>query len=82
MCVACMTALICSRAVQGNLSNVGHTCSKVSYIERCPHFRGKFLVRKHIWDVAKCPCFRVYFKRGSAVMCMCSCHIICPLSKR
>ena len=29
--------------------------SKVSCIERCPHFRGKFLLRKHIWDIAKCP---------------------------
>ena len=27
--------------------------SKVSCIERCPHFRGK--LRKHIWDIAKCP---------------------------
>ena len=29
--------------------------SKVSCIERCPHFRGKFLLRKHIWDIVKCP---------------------------
>ena len=29
--------------------------SKVSCIERCAHFRGKFLLRKHIWDIAKCP---------------------------
>ena len=29
--------------------------SKVSCMERCPHFRGKFLLRKHIWDIAKCP---------------------------
>ena len=29
--------------------------NKVSCIERCPHFRGKFLLRKHIWDIAKCP---------------------------
>ena len=28
--------------------------SKVSCIERCPHFRGKCLLRKHIWDLAKC----------------------------
>ena len=28
---------------------------EVSCIERCPHFRGKFISRKHIWDVAKCP---------------------------
>ena len=32
--------------------------SKVSCIERCPHFRGKFLLRKHIWDIAKCPLYR------------------------
>ena len=25
---------------------------KVSCIERCPHLRGKFLFRKHIWDIA------------------------------
>ena len=31
----------------------GH--SKVSCIEKCPHFRGKFILRKHIWDIAKCP---------------------------
>ena len=30
-------------------------CCKVSCIERCPHFRGEFLLRQHIWDVAKCP---------------------------
>ena len=30
-------------------------------------FRGKFLLRKHIWDIAKCPYFRVSFKRGSTV---------------
>ena len=29
--------------------------SKVSCIERCPHFRDKFLLRKYIWDLAKCP---------------------------
>ena len=29
--------------------------SKVSCIERCPHFRGKFLLRKHIWDISKFP---------------------------
>ena len=29
--------------------------NKVSCIERCPHFRGKFILRKHIWDIAKCP---------------------------
>ena len=41
---------------------------KVSCIERCPHFRGKFLLRKHIWGhIAKCPYFRVSFKRGSTV---------------
>ena len=26
---------------------------KVSCIERCPHFRGEFLLRKHTWDKAK-----------------------------
>ena len=45
--------------------------SKVSCIERCPHFRGKlFLLRKHILGhskvslVQRCPYFRVSFKRG------------------
>ncbi len=28
---------------------------QVSCIERCPHFRGAFILRKHIWDIAKCP---------------------------
>ena len=28
---------------------------EVSCIERCPHFRGKFMLRKHIWGTAKCP---------------------------
>ena len=28
---------------------------KVSCVERCPHFSGKFILRKHIWDIAKCP---------------------------
>ena len=32
--------------------------SKVSCIERCPHIRGKFLLRKHIWVTAKCPEYR------------------------
>ena len=27
-------------------------------IERCSHFRGKFISRKHIWDIAKCPSYR------------------------
>ena len=30
----------------------------VSCIERCPHFRGKFILRKHIWDTTRCPYFR------------------------
>ena len=43
----------------------------VSCIGRCPHFRGKFILRKLIWDIAKCPFYRsvlisrVSFKRGS-----------------
>ena len=48
--------------------------SKVSCIERCPHFRGDFPLRKHIWDVhskvslvQRCLCFGVSFKRGSTV---------------
>ena len=28
---------------------------EVSCIERCPHLCGKFILRKHIWDIAKCP---------------------------
>ena len=47
---------------------------EVSCIERCPHFRGKFIIlRKHVWDIAKCPLYRgvlisgVSFKRGSTV---------------
>ena len=46
---------------------------KVSCIERCPHFKGKFTSRKHIWDTAKCPHYRgvlisgVAWKRGSTV---------------
>ena len=46
---------------------------KVSCLEGCPHFKGKFLQRKHSWDIAKCPYYRgvlisgVSFKRGSSV---------------
>ena len=28
---------------------------EVSCIDRCPHFRGKFILRKHTWNIAKCP---------------------------
>ena len=40
--------------------------SKVSSkcIERCPHFRGKFILREHIWDVAKCPQYRGVLLEG------------------
>ena len=44
--------------------------AKVSCIERCPHFRGKFILQK---DIAKCLKYRgvlisgVSFKRGSTV---------------
>ena len=31
--------------------HLGDIASKVSSIERCPHFRGKFLLRKHIWKL-------------------------------
>ena len=47
---------------------------EVSCIERCPHFRDKFLLRKHIWDIAKCPQYRgvlilgATFKRGSTLI--------------
>ena len=50
---------------------------KVSCIERCPHFRGKFTLRKCIWDIVKCPYYRgvlisgVSFKRGSTVFINC-----------
>ena len=27
---------------------------EVSRIERCPHFWGKFILKKHTWDTAKC----------------------------
>ena len=46
---------------------------KVFCIERCPHFRGRFTFRKHVWVTAKCPQYRdvlisgVSFKRGSTV---------------
>ena len=50
---------------------------EVSCIERCPHFRGKFTLRKHNWDIVKylntevslfqeCP---LSFRRGSTVVC-------------
>ena len=47
--------------------------SKVSCIERCPHFRGKFLFKtaqfghSKVSLVQRCPYFRVSFKRGSTV---------------
>ena len=28
---------------------------KVFCIERYSHFRGKFVLGKHVWDIAKCP---------------------------
>ena len=46
---------------------------EVSCIERCPHFRGRFILRKHVWDIAKCPLYKgvlisgVSFKRSSTV---------------
>ena len=46
---------------------------EVSCTEMCPHFWGKFILRNHIWDAAKCPQYRcvhisgVSFKRGSTV---------------
>ena len=45
----------------------------MSYIERRPHFRGKFILRKHIWDTVKAlihrfPYFRVSSKRSSTVV--------------
>ena len=43
--------------------------SKVSFIERCPHFRGKFILRQHnIWDIVKCPYYSLHVFQG------------CPLS--
>ena len=52
---------------------------KVSYIERCPHFRGKFLLGKHIWVTAKCPEFRGVLGVHCPYMCIlthCTCtHI-------
>ena len=31
---------------------------EMSSIERCPHFRVKCTLRKHIWDIAKSPYYR------------------------
>ena len=39
----------------------------MSCIERCPHFRGKFILREHIWDIVKCPYSGVSFKKGPTV---------------
>ena len=39
--------------------------SEVSCTERYPHCRAKFT---HIWDIDKCPYFRVSFTRGSTVV--------------
>ena len=44
--------------------------NKVSCIEMCPHFRGKFLAHlghSKVSLVQRCPYFRVSFKRGSTV---------------
>ena len=37
----------------------------VSCIDRCPHFRGKFLLR---WDIAKCPQYRGVHNSGMSFM--------------
>ena len=29
-----------------------------SLIQRFPYFMGKFMLRNHIWDIAKCPYYR------------------------
>ena len=47
---------------------------EVSSIERCPRFRGKFIMRKHIWEHSKVSLILrgvlisgMSFKRGSTV---------------
>ena len=57
--------------VEGTVKSHYLGTSKVSCIERLPHFRGKFLSRKPIWDIAKCPgvlISGVSFKKGSTVI--------------
>ena len=48
---------------------------KVSCIESCPHFRGKFTLRKRIWDTAKYP--YALFQE-----CPLALFQECPLAKR
>ena len=36
----------------------------MSCIERCPHFRGKSTLKKHICDTAKCPLYRSVLVSG------------------
>ena len=54
---------VCVIAIQCGTSLLwtpwGH--SKVSCIEKCPHFRGKFLLRKYTWDITKCLQYRGIF---------------------
>ena len=50
----------------------------------CPHFRGKFTLRTHIWDTEKCPYYSgvliagVPFKKGSTVSCFTANSLIPP----
>jgi len=45
--------------VQWNISTVDTLGTLRSVlIERCPHFRGIFTWKQHIWDIAKCPQYR------------------------
>ena len=44
---------------------------EVPCIDRCPHFRGKFVPRKHVWDTGKsliqrCPYSRSVLLRGGS----------------
>ena len=55
--IFCCTCVFVHEVLQWNPSIVWTHWGpgKVSCIGRCPHFRGKFTLRKHIWDTSKCP---------------------------
>ena len=39
----------------GDEQTAQHRYMTSQYSERCPHFRGIFILRKHFWGIVKCP---------------------------
>ena len=43
---------------------------KMSCTARCPHFRGMFTLRKHIWDIETCSKYRGVLISGVSFHCI------------